>query len=209
MKARQLGFGVVEVIIIVVIIALVGVGGWYVWSSNQQPSPSATNQNDTALPPPSDSTKKTFSDDSAPFAFEYPKDWTLKASPTLTPGQPLPDDYSITLETPDIGFGEMPIGGTEVNQGAQVVVRMSKSTLQDVHGVFTGLRASAQNKSDTTVAGQAAVEYEYGYESQPGHYFDFLHNGRLYSVSYFSAGNERESGNYASYIDMVKSLSLR
>lgn len=210
MKTKQSGFGVVEVIVIVVVVALVGVGGWYVWSANQkQPSSSNANQTGADTPSPVDSTKTAFSDASAPFSFEYPKEWTLKASPALTPGQPLPDDYSITLETPDIGFGEMPIGGTEVNRGAQVIIRTSKSNLQDVHGVFTGLRASAQNKSDTTVAGQAAVEYEYGYESQPGHYFDFLHDGRLYSVGYFSAENERNSGNYSGYIEMVKSLRLK
>jgi hypothetical protein len=71
-----------------------------------------------------------------------------------------------------------------------------------------GRTDSAKNKTDTSAAGQAAVEYEYGYESQPGHYFDFLSGSRLYHVALLG-GNERSSENHEAFLAIAKSLKFK
>lgn len=196
----QSGFGLIGAFAILVVLTVVGFGGWYVWSANQH---SASRSDGDS------STTKTFSDVDYLFTFDYPQTWTIRTSPEVLPGQALPAAYSITLETPDIRIGELPIGGTEVVKGAQVIVQVTNSSLKDIHGVFTDLRASAQGKKDVTVAGQAAVQYEYGYESQSGQFFDLLYKNRLYSIGYFSAGNERSSANHAAFVELVDSLHFK
>jgi hypothetical protein len=203
---NQRGFGAVEIIILVVILAIIGVGGWYVWQSQNNSNPSVNNPNSQT-----ETTKntQTFSDERLPFAFEYPKEWVIKVDEKIREGQPLPDKYSIFLNTKDIAYTEMPIGGSEVSVGVKVNIVVSKSTLNSPQGVFTGLRASAQGKTNVTVSGLPAVEYEFGYESQPGRYVDFIKDGRLYSVSYFSAGNERSSVDFEGYKALISSFDFK
>lgn len=203
---NQRGFGAVEIIILVVVLAIIGFGGWYVWQAQNNSSQSTGGTNSQ---PEAPKNKEAFSDGRLPFTFEYPNGWVIKIDEKIQEGQPLPDKYSIFLNTKDRAYAEMPIGGTEVSVGAEVNISVSKTALSSPQGVFTGLRASAQDKSEITVAGISAVEYEFGYESQPGRYVDFIKDGRLYSISYFSAANERTSGNFSDYKALISSFSFK
>ncbi|HKX73129.1 MAG TPA: PsbP-related protein [Candidatus Saccharimonadales bacterium] len=209
-KSRnQQGFGVVEVIVIVVILAIIGAGGWYVWQAQNKPTQSQSTTNETGGSTTPPKTTATFSDSRLPYTFEYQKAWTVKVDERLKDGQGLPDMYSVALLTPDVAFGEMPIGGSEVTKGAQVVVWASKTTLTNVQDIFTGIRAKVENKQSTTVAGMSAVEYEFGYESQLARHIDFIKDGWLYSISYASEGNERTSANYAAFGAVVTSFKFK
>lgn len=203
---NQRGFGTVEIIILVVILAIIGFGGWYIWQTQNNSSQSTGGTNSQPKTPKN---KEAFSDSRLPFIFEYPNGWVIKIDDKVQEGQPLPDKYSIFLNTKDRAYAEMPIGGTEVSVGAEVNISVSKTALSSPQGVFTGLRASAQDKSEITVGGVSAVEYEFGYESQPGRYVDFIKDGRLYSISYFSAANERTSGFFSDYKALISSFSFK
>jgi hypothetical protein len=76
----QAGLGVVEVIIVLVILALIGVGGWYVWSANQKSQSLVTNSNTTAGNVPVDPYAgwKLYCDTTQKVCFKYPADWSME-----------------------------------------------------------------------------------------------------------------------------------
>lgn len=202
-QQQQAGFGIVEVVIVIIILALIGVGGWYIWNANQK-SPTSDNGNNTV----SSKTYSTFTVVPAPFSFQYVSDWSYAVDKPLQSDVPISDQYSISLVAPGTTVIETPIGGGEVTKGARVVIWSTKSSLTDVHSRFTGVYSNATNKTDTTVAGVAAVEYEFSYEGQPGVFTDFIKDGRLYSVGYFAPGNERLSSSFADYKALLVSFKF-
>jgi len=203
-QQQQAGFGIVEAVVVLIVLALVGIGGWYVWSANQK-SPTSNNNNNTTT---QSKTYSTFAITPAPFSFQYVSDWSYVVDTPLQADTPISDQFSITLAAPGTTVEETLIGGGEVTRGARVVVWSTKTALTDVHGRFTGVYSNATNKTDTTVAGVTAVEYEFTYEGQPGIFTDFIKGGRLYSVGYYAPGNERSSNNFVDYKDLLASFKF-
>lgn len=89
MKHNQKGFSAVEAIIIVVVIVILGLGGWYVWKSNNKkevkaPATSQQESKDTKQEPESDPTANwtKYSNAEGNFSFKYPSTWLQAANPT-------------------------------------------------------------------------------------------------------------------------------
>lgn len=76
MTKRELGFGVVEMLVILVVLVAVGGVGWYIWQAQ-------TNKTQTTTPPVSIDVYtdwKVHCDDESKACFKYPADWTLTQS---------------------------------------------------------------------------------------------------------------------------------
>lgn len=76
MQRRQYGFGVVEIMVIVTVVAVLGVGGWYIWRTQQTapstaltPPPPAPNSEPTLSP---QATTKKYTNTKYGYSFEYP-----------------------------------------------------------------------------------------------------------------------------------------
>lgn len=207
-NTNQRGFGAVEIIIIVVVLALIGVGGWYVWQTQTKPPQNQTQDtpNGQTTPP---KTTETFSDSRVPFTFEYPKGWTVKVDERLKEGQPLPDQYSVELQAPGTTLTEQPIGGHFVTTGARVRILDTRTTLTNIQDKFSGFYAQAKDRVNTTVAGAAAVEYAFTYESDPGIFTDFVKDGRDYSLGFYAEDDERASVQFADYKTLVSSFKFK
>jgi len=84
MSKKQLGFGVVEVVIIVVVLALIGVGGWYVWEANHKSPSTASNSNTPTNNSNTTNTAKTLGLDSDKATFTLPSGWSVRDDHTNT-----------------------------------------------------------------------------------------------------------------------------
>ena len=95
LKGKQLGFSVVEVILVVAIVVLIGVIGWFVFknqnktisitsTSSSTKTPTLTNKIATTAPTQSSNPYagwNLFTDSSNSFSVYYPNTWTVKLEP--------------------------------------------------------------------------------------------------------------------------------
>jgi hypothetical protein len=204
----QRGFGIVGLIAVLAVLLLIGLGGWYVWQAQTAP-PTSQAEQETLSKTPEKSTI-TFTDERVPFTFEYPKYWTVTLSKSLRDSQSRPDQYFLEVSAPGTVLAEQPIGGLFVTKGARIVVHDSKTALANIQDRFTGFYGTAAtDRVDVAVAGVAAVEYNFAYESDPAVFTEFLKDGRIFALEFSAEGDERTSSYFPDYKALMASFKFK
>jgi len=206
------------ILLCLLVISLVG-AGIYAWSQ-QQENKDLQAKNEQLLSE-KQSVKETdnkneatpladFKIDSVPFIFKYPSSWTMEASEPLDNFAPAPDLYSVTLMEPGSDVRVSRFGNDYVFKGSRIIAYVAKTDLKDMKDRFTGIYQSATNREDITVSGIAAVQYDFGYESDPAVYTQLIKDGKMYTFAYYSdSKNEKDNKSYPSYKELVASIKFQ
>lgn len=151
-----------------------------------------------------------FNNEAAPFTFEQPATWSRIHDNPLAVEAPLPNQYSMSIVEPGSVIDENLFGSTIVTKGARIVIDASKTDIKDMNDRFTGIHRSATDRKDKVINGVNAVQYSFSYESDPGVYTDFVHDGVLYSIGFFSDHTkEADHVAYAAYEKLVESFTFK
>jgi hypothetical protein len=170
---------------------------------SSQPSPLA---NDNPKPA---QTLIIFKRDSVPFTFEYPKNWAISTDEPLDADFPAPDGYSIKLAAPGSDVQTNRFGNNFVKTGSRIVIYSVKSELQDINSRFTGIYRSVADKKEISIAGIKAVQYNFGYESDPAIVTELIKGGRMYTFSFYSdSEKEKDNAAYPVYEALLKSIKF-
>lgn len=191
--------------------------GTYAWQ--QQKIDNLQKTHDSAETPPKEQATNEattqlgtvmFNNEAAPFTFEQPTTWSRIHDKPMTIEAPLPNQYSMEIIEPGSVIEENLFGSSITAKGSRIVINASKTDIKDMNDRFTGLYRSATDRKDKAINGVNAVQYSFSYESEAGVYTDFIHEGVLYSIGFFSdQTKEADHAAYPHYEKLVKSFKFK
>jgi Tfp pilus assembly major pilin PilA len=213
---EQKGFTVVESILVIVAVAALAVTGWVLYQAENEAAEVGTTTPEQSRQSEEQSSEvpddwQEYSNTSLGFSFAYPGQWRLN---TETDGG---SEAEITLETPDLKYEEMDIGGHKVAQGAELTVRAWEASDEDrkkFREFGQGERCSTYIEEGsfaekTTVDGNQAYECHINYEGDGDFNVHTIANGNSYIFSFNGdAMDETESTHFAAFQQILGTAEL-